>query len=106
MPAAEQRIPMPDLDVVAVLTAKSGSEALIRDALASLVEPTRAEEGCLRYDLFSSAADPAVFITIERWRSQEDLDGHLQTPHVQQALGAAGEHLAAAPGIHPLVPVG
>ncbi len=26
----------------------------------------------------------------------------MQTAHVQQALAAAGEHLAAAPAVHPL----
>ena len=37
---------MPDLNVVAVLKAKPGSESALRDALTSLVEPTRAEPGC------------------------------------------------------------
>lgn len=96
---------MADLQVVAVITAKSGSEKLVRDALNALVEPTRSEAGCLSYHLFESAADPAAFITIETWRSQDDLDAHLQTPHVQQALSAAGDHLAQAPAIHALTPV-
>ncbi|MGD0067677.1 MAG: putative quinol monooxygenase [Streptosporangiaceae bacterium] len=93
---------MADLQVVAVLTAKSGSEEVVGDALDALVVPTRAEPGCTSYHLFVSVADPATFITIETWRSQDDLDAHLQTPHVQQALGAASDHLAAAPAIHPL----
>jgi quinol monooxygenase YgiN len=93
---------MADLQVVAVLTAKAGSEKLVGDALAELVGPTRAEPGCVAYELFASAADPAVFITIETWRSSADLDAHMQTPHIQQALTVAGDHLAAAPAIHPL----
>jgi quinol monooxygenase YgiN len=96
---------MSDLNVVAVLKAKPGSEGAIRDALASLVEPTRAEPGNVSYDLHESAAEPGTFITIEKWRSQEDLDAHMQTPHIAAALGAAGDHLAEAPAIHPLVPV-
>jgi quinol monooxygenase YgiN len=96
---------MADLDVVAVLTAKPGSESVVRSALESLVEPTRAEEGCISYHLFDSLADPTVFVTIEKWRSQADLDGHMQTPHIQAALGAAGEHFAVPPAIHPLAPV-
>ena len=95
---------MADLPVVAVLTAKAGSEQQVQQALAALVEPTRAEPGCVSYDLHVSAADPATFITVESWRSQADLDAHMQTPHVQQALGAAGDHLAQAPAIHPLRP--
>jgi quinol monooxygenase YgiN len=41
-------------------------------------------------------------ITVETWRSEDDLDAHFQTPHVQQALAAAGDHVAAAPAIHAL----
>jgi quinol monooxygenase YgiN len=94
-----------ELSVVAVIVAKEGQEAVVRQALGDLVAPTLAEEGCLAYVLFESAAAPGTFVTQERWRGQGDLDAHLQTEHVQAALGAAGEALAAAPGIHPLVPV-
>lgn len=97
---------MADLPVVAVITAKPGSEKQVEEALNALIEPTRAEPGCVSYNLFVSAADPATFITVETWRSQADLDAHLQSAHVQGALGAAGEHLAQAPGIHPLSPAG
>lgn len=93
---------MPDIDVVALITAKPGSEDVVREALSSLVEPTRAEEGCIDYYLTVSAADPTVFVTVERWRSQDALDAHMKTPHIAEAFGAAGEHLAAPPAIHPL----
>ena len=96
---------MPDLHVVAILTAKSGSEGVVGDALSKLVGPTREEEGCLAYDLSVSAVDPTAFVTVERWRSQDDLNAHMKTPHVAEALATAGDHLAAAPAIHPLVPV-
>ncbi|RFA21335.1 putative quinol monooxygenase [Subtercola boreus] len=96
---------MPDLNVVAVLKAKPGAEQIVGDALRGLVQPTRAEEGCVSYDLYSSATAPGTFFTIEKWRSQSDLDGHMQTAHIQQALSIAGEHLAEAPDINPLLPV-
>lgn len=96
---------MADLQVVAVITARTGSEKRIEEALSALVEPTRAEDGCLSYQLFTSAADPATFVTVKTWRSQADLDARLQTPHIQQALSAAGDHLTQAPAIHPLSPV-
>lgn len=96
---------MADLQVVAVLTAKPGSEKLVEEALSALVEPTRSETGCTSYQLFASAVDKTTFITVETWTSQADLDAHLQTPHVQQALSAAGDHLALPPAIHPLIPL-
>lgn len=93
------------LQVVAVITAKPGSEDVVEGALRDLASVSREEEGCLSYELNRSAADGAVFVTVERWREQADLDAHLQTPHLQTALQVAGEHLAAPPTIHPLVPV-
>ena len=96
---------MPDLPVVAVLVAKGGSEGTVRHALSVLVSPARQEDGCLAYELFESAAAPGTFVTVERWRAQADLDAHLQTAHVQQALVVAGEALAVPPVIHPLIPV-
>ena len=59
-------------------------------------------DGNVFYELHESG----TFITIEVWKSQEDLDGHVQTPHLQQALSEFGAHLAAPPAIHPLRPVG
>ncbi len=96
---------MADLTVVALITAQPGKEDVVRAALAALVPPTLQEPGCVSYVLSESAAAPGTFVTVEVWREQADLDAHLQTPHVAQAFAAAGESLAGAPGIHPLVPV-
>jgi quinol monooxygenase YgiN len=96
---------MPDLNVVAVLVAKAGSEAVLESALTSLVEPTRSEPGCVSYDLYHSAVDPATFITVELWRSQADLDAHMQTPHIAAALSAAEDAFAATPAIHPMTAI-
>lgn len=93
------------LNVVAVLSAKPGSEDVVSGALTKLAAASREEEGCVSYALHVSRADPSTFITIEQWQSQEHLDAHMQTPHVAEAFAAAGEHLAAAPVIHPLSPV-
>lgn len=97
---------MADLHVIAVLTAKPGSTETVGSALRELVAATRQEEGCVAYDLYESAAAAGTFITVERWRAQADLDAHMSTPHVAAAFAAAGDHLAEAPAIHPLVPTG
>ena len=95
---------MSETEVVAVLTAKAGSEGIVGAALHDLVAPTRAEPGCISYRLFTSASSPQTFVTIERWRSEADVAAHMQSAHIAAALVAAGEHLAEAPGIHTLVP--
>ncbi|XOV88034.1 MAG: putative quinol monooxygenase [Pseudomonadota bacterium] len=34
------------------------------------------EPGCLRFEVFHSSADPKLFILVETWASQADLDRH------------------------------
>ncbi len=97
---------MSELHVVATIPAKPGSEDVIREALSSLVTATRAEEGCVSYDLYESSAAPGTFVTVEVWRSQDDLDAHMRSPHLGEAFAAAGEHLGGEVAIHPLTPVG
>jgi quinol monooxygenase YgiN len=96
---------MSDLNVVALLKAKAGSEAILQQALSSLVQPSRAEAGCISYELFKSTVDATTFIMVELWQSQSDLDAHMKTPHIAQALRAAADAFEGAPVIHPLTPV-
>ena len=91
--------------VVAVITAKPGSEDAVREAMQSLVTPTRAEEGNIAYELSESLAEPGTFVTIEEWDDPSDLDKHMETEHIQSALAVLGSELAAPPAIHPLKPL-
>jgi quinol monooxygenase YgiN len=93
---------MAEVDVVAVITARAGSEALVEETLTALAAKSRTDPGCLVYDLFASESVPGAFVTVERWESQEDLDAHMQAPHLAEALAAAGEHLEGFPAIHTL----
>lgn len=70
------------LDVVAHIQAAPGEEAVVREVLESYIAPTRAEDGCLRYDLFVDIADPSKFTFIEEWASDDALHKHSQSPHL------------------------
>ena len=61
---------MKPLTVIAKLKAKSGREEQPREMLQSLVEPTRAEKGCISYDLHRSHEDPRLFVFYESWQSR------------------------------------
>lgn len=97
---------MSDLQVMATIPVKAEAVEQVRPALQSLVEATRAEEGCLAYDLFESGAAPGTFVTLERWRDADALDAHMRTPHVAAAFAAAEGALSGDVAIHPLQPVG
>ena len=71
------------LTVVARVRAKTGQEARLRRELQSLVAPTLAEAGCLRYDLHESTTEPGWFLLYETWKSEADLQAHFQTPYLK-----------------------
>ena len=96
---------MPELPVVAVITAKDGSADVVREALTALVAPTRNEDGCLSYALYESADQPGVFVTVESWRHPSDLEAHMASDHIARTFAVAGEALAGAPVIHSLTPI-
>jgi len=85
--------------VVARLISKPERIAETRAALEALIEPTRAEEGCILYELMQNKADPADFTFIEEWTSDAALDAHLDTPHLRELQSREAELLAAAPDI-------
>jgi quinol monooxygenase YgiN len=82
------------LTVVARCKAKPGREEEVEREILALVEPTRAEAGCINYDLHRSLDDGSVFMLYENWVSQQALDEHLATPYLQRFLGKAEEILA------------
>ena len=80
---------MSDLQVVATIPAKPEAADQVRAALQELVDATRAEDGCMSYDLFESGSAPETFVTVERWRDAASLEAHMTTPHVAAAFAAA-----------------
>ena len=84
----------PELTVLARIRAKAGKEEEVLREILSLIPPTRAEDGCINYDLHRSQEDPALFLLYETWRSRRDLDEHLAMPYLQAFLGKVPELLA------------
>ncbi len=96
---------MAELHVVAVLKAKEGKEGVVGDALRSIVAPSRQDKGCIRYDLFEAQGAPGTFVNLETWASQEDLNAHMQSPHLGGAFANVGDAFDGAPQIYLLNPV-
>ena len=83
---AGAEVPKDAVILTAMVKAKAGEEAAVKEVLLSLVEPTRKEPGCLCYNLHQSKADPTQFMFYEQWASKEAIDAHGKTPHMK-ALG-------------------
>ena len=71
------------LHVVAHIEAVEGQEDFVKSVLSGYCEPTRAEAGCLRYDLFQDKSNPRKFTFIEEWESEEHLQAHSQSEHLK-----------------------
>jgi quinol monooxygenase YgiN len=60
-----------------ILTLQSEADvAEVRELLREQGRLSRAEPGCLRYEVYQSEADPKVFMLHERWESAAALDVH------------------------------
>jgi quinol monooxygenase YgiN len=87
------------VSVFAYIHAKPGKEEATKQALLALVAPTRAEEGCLNYDLHQSPADRTKFIFYENWTSRELLEKHLNSAHIAAFRARVPELLTQPPDI-------
>lgn len=83
------------LRVVARLVAKPDKVDELRTLLTGLLEPTRAEPGCISYELLQNKENEAEFTFVEEWEVDSAFDAHLAADHIQQALGEFPNLLAA-----------
>lgn len=70
-----------------------GKEMAFREELLRVVEPTRAEMGCLGIRVFESLREPFVFAIHSEWVDEAAFELHAQLGHTVQFLGAAEQLL-------------
>ena len=85
--------------VIATFVAAPGKEDELEAALVTLVEPTRREAGCLRYDLVRGHGRSAELAFIEEWESLGHLEAHAQTDHLRAVQSRVAPLLANAASI-------
>ena len=79
---------MEKLIIVANITAKPGKVDLVKTELEKLIATTRAEEGCLKYDLHQDNSNAAHFMFYESWASRELWQAHINSQHLKDYLSA------------------
>lgn len=70
------------LTVIAKIRALPQHVAEVERELRALVAPTRAEAGCINYDLHVSQHEHTVFVFYENWTDRAALDAHAASPHM------------------------
>lgn len=82
---------MTTLYLVASLTAKPGREAELKQVLLDLRGPSRADDGCLQYDLHADRENPRHFLFFEAWRDETSWRAHMETPHLKEFNARSGD---------------
>ena len=76
------------LTVVATIDAQADHIDAVRAALEAVVPPSRAENGCLRYELHLDNKIPTRFIMLEEWSGEAALTAHYAMPHFLTLVAA------------------
>ena len=79
---------MSKLTIVAHIIASADKIDLLNTELEKLVPITRAEKGCIQYDLHQDNDNPAHFMFYENWQSRELWQAHMNAPHLQAYMTA------------------
>lgn len=89
------------LHVMAHVEARPDAVAAVRSVLDALLAPSRAEPGCIDYQVFEEGTRPGHFVTMECWADPAAFDAHMASAHVAAAFAAAQDLLARPPHIAP-----
>ena len=93
------------LTIVADIRAHPEKAGRVEAELQKLISVTRAEAGCVQYDLHRNDEDPAHFLFFEIWESRELWQAHMNAPHLA-AFREATEGAVAELVIHEMTRIG
>lgn len=79
---------MSKLTIIANITAKPNYIELVKSELERLIPITRAEVGCIQYDLHQDNDNPAHFMFYENWESRELWQAHMNNQHLKDYVAA------------------
>ncbi len=87
------------ITVSGTIKAKEGMEDQLKEALLSVLQPTRAEPGCINFYLHQGHDDKSKFMAYQNWVSKEAEDEHYQQPYMQAYMSKAPGMLDGTPEI-------
>ncbi|CAA6696249.1 MULTISPECIES: putative quinol monooxygenase [unclassified Lentimonas] len=79
---------MPNLTIIANITAKPDRVGFVKTELEKLIAPTRLEEGCIDYNLHQDNKNPTHFLFFENWESRELWQVHMGKQPLQDFIAA------------------
>ena len=85
--------------VIARITARPGTVEQVREILEGFVAPTRAETGCVTYELLQNREDPTDFTFVEEWADDPTFEAHHKSAHISAGFPKLQALVATAPDI-------
>lgn len=70
------------LTIVAQILAKEDKRELVKSELLKLIDATKAEPGCIDYDLHQDNENLNLFLFYENWESRKLWQKHMESEHV------------------------
>lgn len=77
-----------NLTIVARILAKPEKRALVKSELLKLIDITRAEKGCINYDLHQDNDNENLFLFFENWENRELWQVHMNNQHLADYIKA------------------
>ncbi|ATN36872.1 hypothetical protein ACO34A_24150 (plasmid) [Rhizobium sp. ACO-34A] len=73
----------PAISLVATIEVNPDSQSLAEAALLDCIPASRAEAGCLRYEVNRDRDHPGRYVFYEAWADPAALEAHVTAPHFQ-----------------------
>ncbi len=77
-----------NLTIIATIVAKPEKRELVKAELLKLIDKTRAEKGCITYDLHQDNEDENRFLFYEIWETRALWQTHMANDHLADYLQA------------------
>jgi quinol monooxygenase YgiN len=65
----------------------------------AVARASRAEPGCLHYELYADTENEHEFVFVEEWETEEALQRHFTTPHIAEFMQAITGAIIAPPDV-------
>ncbi len=79
---------MKQLTIVAKILAKEEKREFVKEELLKLIDITRAEEGCVNYNLHQDNENENLFLFYENWTNRDLWQKHMNNSHLAEYIKA------------------
>lgn len=87
------------IHVVASVIALPDKVEALKAVLLEIIKITRQEPGVIKYELFQNHDDPTDFTFLEEWASNEALNNHQNSPHIQEVAARLEGLVVGTPNV-------